>query len=127
MTRIEELDIEINKIYEKLEALDNAEVDLEESYEEYERRREPHYKKLGILSREKRSIMIPEFEEIPDYGDVMSIEHFVECCKCGGFIDYDGSGNYARDGKMSNISIRPSDIKYNAVRTDFDSVVWFNK
>lgn len=127
MTRIEELDIEMDKIYKQLEALDNAEVDLEESYEEYERRREPHHKKLGILSREKRSLMIPEFEEIPDYGYVMSLESFVTSCKSCMFMDYDGSGNYARDGKMSNISIRPSDIKYNAVRTDFDSVVWFNK
>ena len=127
MTRIEELDIEINKIYEKLEALDNAEVDLEETYEEYERRREPYHKKLSILSREKRSLMTPEFEEIPDYGEVMSIKDFVSCCKSGGFVDYDGSGYYARDGKMSNIAIRPSDVKYNAIRTDFDSVVWFNK
>lgn len=47
--------------------------------------------------------------------------------KSGGFIDYDGSGNYARDGKMSNISIYPSDVNRKAIRRDFDTVVWFNK
>lgn len=88
---------------------------------------EPMSQKCSKLSREYRMLKEPEFEEIPKYGDVFSLEHFIDNCNCGGFIDYDGFGQYARDGKMSNIEIRPSDIKNGAIRKDFDSVVWFNK
>lgn len=79
------------------------------------------------LSREIKLLKEPQFEEIPNYGDVFSMEDFVTNCLSGGFIDYDGSGNYARDGKMSNISVSPSDITSGRYRKDFDSVVWFNK
>ena len=71
--------------------------------------------------------MTPEFRDLSDVGDVMSLEDFVMNVKDGGFIDYDGSGRYVRDGKESNISIYPSDIRYDSVRDDFDSVAWYNK
>ena len=72
--------------------------------------------------------MLPVFEnEIPDYGDVMPLKEFIECCKSGGFIDYDGSGSYVKDGKESNISIYPSDVKFNSIRTDFDTIIWYNR
>lgn len=83
--------------------------------------------KHAKLNREKRMLMTPEFNDIPDYADVMSLKDFIENVECGGFIDYDGSGNYVRDGKESNITINPSDIRYGAIRDDFDSVAWYNK
>ena len=88
----------------------------------------PEWDRQAKLDREKRLLMTPEFErDVPDYGDVMSLKDFIECCKDGGFIDYDGSGTYAKDGKLSNISIFPSDVKHNSVRKDFDTIIWFNR
>jgi len=66
-------------------------------------------------------------EDLPTYGDVMPLTEFIENVECGGFIDYDGSGNYVKDGKMSNITIYPSDVKHNMVRKDFDTIIWFNR
>jgi hypothetical protein len=57
----------------------------------------------------------------------MTLKEFVSTCKCGGFIDYDGSGNYIKDGKMSDIDIFPSDVKTNLYRHDFDQIIWFNR
>jgi hypothetical protein len=45
----------------------------------------------------------------------------------GGFIDYDGIGNYATNTQMSNIEIYPSDIKSGTYRKDFTHIVWFNR
>lgn len=68
-----------------------------------------------------------ELSELSDYGDVMSLESFIECVKDGGFIDYDGFGYYVKDGKESNVMIIPSDVKRKRIRTDFDTVIWFNR
>ena len=57
----------------------------------------------------------------------MPIEHFIECVNSGGFIDYDGSGNYATATQMSNITITPSRVKAGMIRKDFTHVVWFNR
>lgn len=97
------------------------------SIEEYMARLEPYREKCQEIDRKIRMLKNPIFEPIPDYGDVMSLETFIECCKSGGFIDYDGSGNYAKDGQMSDISIHPSDVDVNMIRKDFDTVVWFNR
>jgi hypothetical protein len=97
------------------------------SWDQFLRYAGPEIKKLGELSREKRMMMPYKMEEIPDYGDVMTLKDFIACVNDGGFIDYDGYGNYARDNMMSNITILPSDVKHNAIRKDFDTVVWFNR
>ena len=47
--------------------------------------------------------------------------------KFGVFIDYDGYGRYIKDGKKTNIIILPSDVKYQKIRKDFNTMVWFNK
>jgi hypothetical protein len=87
----------------------------------------PVWNKQAKLDREKRMLITPEFSDLSDFGDVMSLDHFIECVKCGGFINYDGFGNYVRDDKESNIEIYPSDIKHGAVRKDFDTIIWFNR
>jgi hypothetical protein len=97
------------------------------SWTEFENMLKPASEKSMDISRRIRMIKEPKFENIPDYGDVMSLKNFIENVECGGFIDYDGSGNYVRDGKMSDISIEPSDVDNNSVRKDFDTIVWFNK
>jgi hypothetical protein len=97
-------------------------------FEEYWKHvQQPERNKIYKLDREKRMIMPYELHEIPSYGDVMSLKDFIECVNDGGFIDYDGHGYYVKDDKESNIMIVPSDVKYNSVRKDFDTIVWFNR
>lgn len=123
--RIEQIDKEMLELYQTIEALDD---NPDDSFEEYEERRMPYYKKIDKLDREKRTIMVPVFErDLPEYGDLMTLENFVATVRSGGFIDYDGYGYYVRGDKMSNIKVIPSDLKHNAIRPDFDMVMWFNK
>lgn len=73
---------------------------------------------------------VTNWDEIPgpENCDVYSIEEFRGMCECGGFIDYDGDGFYAKDGKESNILVKPSDIAADLYRDkEFDSVVWYNR
>jgi hypothetical protein len=80
------------------------------------------------ISREYRLVQTPVFGEEPDAdADVMSIKDFIDCCNDGGFIDYDGFGEYMKDGKLSDITIYPSDVTHNMVRKDFDTIVWYNR
>jgi hypothetical protein len=107
------------------EVFENLPLDL--SYSAFVKILDPYSKKIQKLSREKRLLMIPEFEDVPNYGDMMTLNEFIKNCKSGGFIDSDGYGNYIRDDKMSDINIYPSDIRENKYRTDFTHIVWFNK
>lgn len=86
-----------------------------------------------------------KLEKIPDYGHHMTLEHFIECCMDGGFIDYDGYGKYATATQMSNKSVYPSEItgrgeelnyetgEWKKIKVpividrNFTHVVWFNK
>jgi len=66
-------------------------------------------------------------EPIPHHGDLMTMEDFVQDCRDGRFVDYDGHGNYS-DGE--NIyehvpNIRPSDVLYGTVDERFSHVVWY--
>jgi hypothetical protein len=88
---------------------------------------EPEIKALAELSREKRMMMPYELSDIPDYVDVMPLKDFIDCVEGGGFIDYDGSGNYVLNGKETNIAVYPSDVKHGAIRWEFDSVAWYNR
>ncbi len=60
-------------------------------------------------------------------GPITRLNEFIEQVKQGYFIDYDGYGCYVKDNKVTNIEILPSDIKYNAIRKEFNTIVWFNK
>jgi hypothetical protein len=99
-----------------------------DTYDEYEIAIAPFQAKLRSLDRELRMIMPYELmNEIADDDDVMTIKEFINAVKSGGFIDYDGYGRYVKDGKKTNITILPSDVKYQAIRKDFNTIVWFNK
>jgi hypothetical protein len=63
-------------------------------------------------------------ESLPDYGDHMTLENFLDCVKTGLFIDYDGHGCYATATQMTNKIIRPCDRE---VDHSYSHVVWFNK
>jgi hypothetical protein len=98
-----------------------------ENYQKFLRHIEPERRRIAKLDREMRMIMPYELSELPDYGDVMSLEHFIECVDCGGFIDYDGYGHYVKDGKETNIEIYPSDVEYASIRLEFDTIIWYNR
>jgi len=82
---------------------------------------------LAKLDRKRRMIMPYELSELPDYGDVMTLNEFIKACNFGLFVDSDGSGCYSKDGQETNIPIYPSDIIHKAIRREFDSVIWYNK
>lgn len=68
-------------------------------------------------------------EKMPDYGDLMPTEKWLECVKCGGFIDYDGHGALSNGTELSDIEIKPSDVsalKLN-IPTWATHVMWFNR
>jgi len=118
-----------NKLFEILnQRIEKAYSFNFNSFQEFESYYYKESKNYDLASQNYRLIKTPILEEdIPKYGSIMSLSEFVSCCKDGGFIDYDGSGEYIRDGKMSGISIYPSDITSNRYRKDFTEIIWFNK
>lgn len=123
----EELEIEFEKASNEYDEK-FANLPLNLSYSEFQENMKEVSDKYASISRLYRLVKTPTYkDELPNYGDVMTLKDFVSCCKCGGFIDYDGSGNYMKDGKISNINILPSDVKYGMVRKDFDQIIWFNR
>jgi hypothetical protein len=105
----------------------SAEGDYNKYLEERDKPIKKEVKELSELESKLRMLMEPEFKPMPTYGDKMSLAEFIDNVKHGGFIDYDGFGNYTKDGKMSNIEIYPSDVKKGNIRKDFDSIIWFNR
>jgi hypothetical protein len=83
--------------------------------------------KVAIKSRAYRLVKKPIFSELSTFGDVMKLDEFIECCEDGSFIDYDGFGRYVKNNMESDIDIYPSDVKHKSIRTDFDTIIWFNR
>lgn len=127
MNKVEEIQAEIRK-HEKLLSVAIDKGDKYATYDEFEIAIAPFQAKLRALDRELRMILPCELiDEIAADDDVMSIKEFINAVKSGLFIDFDGYGRYVKDGKKTNIQILPSDIKYRAIRKEFDTIVWFNK
>jgi hypothetical protein len=120
---IEKRKIELREII----AEKDKNFDFSKDWFEYKKYLKEEEDELEFLSREKRMIMPYTLQEIPNYGDIMTLEEFIKCVKSGGFIDYDGSGNYLEFNKMTNIDIYPSDVEFNKIRTQFDRIIWFNR
>lgn len=106
-------------------AFNNLPPDLD--FNGYNEAMSPYEERLDSARRKYALKKEPEYKDIPEYGDHMKMEDFVECCKSGGFIDYDGGGNYATEDKSTNISIYPSDVMSGDYRKDFSHVIWFNR
>jgi uncharacterized membrane protein YvbJ len=99
-----------------------------DTYDEYEIAIAPFQAKLRALDRELRMKMPYEFiDGIDKEDDVMTIKEFINAVKSGLFTDYDGYGRYIKDDKKTNIEILPSDVKYQKIRKDFNTMVWFNR
>ena len=64
---------------------------------------------------------------IPDYGDLMTLEEFIQHVENGYFIDYDGQGEYATDTHVTGITVIPSDIIKGNINEEYTHVVWYNR
>lgn len=65
----------------------------------------------------------PRMEPLPDYGDHMTMEDFLELVENGDLTEDDGCGNYATATEMSGRTVDLDNIKKN----EWTHVVWFNK
>lgn len=71
---------------------------------------------------------IVRLEKIPSYGDKMTLVNFLECCRTGALVDYDGTGRLATVDRITDIRILPSDLSLLETAPDsLDHVVWFNR
>lgn len=71
---------------------------------------------------------MPKFEPLPNYGDHMTIDEFVQTCQSGGFIDYDGHAALATDSAVSDQDVCPSEIIADRQLPSWAThVVWFNR
>lgn len=61
------------------------------------------------------------------FGDLFTMEEWLECVADGGFIDYDGYGNYATLNETSNIEVKPSDVKKGTIDKTWTHIMWYNK
>jgi hypothetical protein len=127
MERLEQIEKEIDELEDFLSENDDKFMKETSDVYGYMEKREPYTKKINKLDRERRLIMPAVISGDVKAGNDMSLEHFIECCNSGGFIDYDGFGRYVKDGKEYDIDIYPSDVKHNSIRKDFDRIVWFNR
>jgi hypothetical protein len=126
--RIKHIMEEIARTEKIIAKMIETSVDKYKDYEEFEKALAPYQRDARNLERELRMILpCKENGELAKDDDVMSLKQFIEQVKHGMFIDYDGWGYYVKDGKKTNIMIYPSDVKYNAIRKEFDTIVWYNK
>jgi len=72
-------------------------------------------------------IELDEVTHQPKYGYLINMQDFIDSCKCGMFIDYDGYGEYATKNMVSDIKVRPSDYFKGKLRTQFSFVLWYNR
>lgn len=125
--RIKEINQQIEILNHKIDAVDET-WDFKKDFYEYQEALEPYSSEVEKLDRERRLITNDyTLEPISKGSTVMTLKQFIKNVKCGGFIDYDGSGNYAIGNEESNISIYPSDVEFKSLRKDFDKVVWYNR
>lgn len=62
---------------------------------------------------------------LPNYGDLMDRDDYLECVHSGSFMDYDGCGHPVKDGAMASMRTIPS--KVSELPSDATHVMWFNR
>jgi hypothetical protein len=67
--------------------------------------------------------MTHDVRPVPEYGDHMTKEDFIEAIEMGLFNDYDGSGEYATQTRATSIRFIPSTYDK---ETGWPYVVWYN-
>jgi hypothetical protein len=71
---------------------------------------------------------------VPDFGDLITVEDWLECVEQGGFIDYDGNGDLLEkvgdDFYLIKADILPSMVTRGTLKDQLGEathVMWFNK
>ena len=64
-------------------------------------------------------------QDVPEYGELMTVEQFRQYVKSGMFIDYDGFGCPVKDGKMADLQISPSTSQL--IPSSATHICWFNR
>lgn len=120
---------EIEKRIEELDNLLDKAFDLPTVTQYMDECDKIYQLKLPLLFEKDKLTDIVFENELPDYGDLMSLEDFISCCNSGGFIDYDGFGRYANSTHETNITISPSKVKRGMILKDprLTHVVWYNR
>lgn len=68
-----------------------------------------------------------EIDHYLDEESIIPIESFMNTCKWGGFIDYDGHGHPVKDGKMNgSIWVKPSN-RFSSIPDDATHIAWYNR
>jgi len=87
-----------------------------------------------IYINDKKTERIAVFIDVEPnapYGDLitlMTVEDFLELCKDGVFMDYDGHGKYSNGSFMAcNERIKPSNALAGKLDPKFSHIVWFNR
>jgi hypothetical protein len=106
-----EIEEKIDALNDQLRKMDEEDHPDDNTLDGYMDRRNPIHEKIYNLDRQRRMIAIPEYEELPSYGDVMQLTDFIQHV----------------NGKTTKILIHPRDVERNTIRKDFDTIIWFNK
>ena len=77
-----------------------------------------------------------QFEPIDD-DDVYTLDEWIGMVESGGFIDYDGMGDYALNGEKASLKssvanrfdpwVYPSDVKKGKIDRRFTHIIWYNR
>ena len=115
---------EFSELESKAFDLPDIKLYMDELYRIWEMKKPLLFKKYNL-----QEIIFDSKEIDKEWSDLMTIDDFIDCCECGGFIDSDGSGYYASDKHESNIQTIPSMITSNMIvrRDGLTHVVWYNK
>jgi len=120
---LEELDSQLDE----KSAVIERDWNFQRPFEEYEKAYAHINRAAGIISREVKLRKKPNMTPLDKDGNLMTLEEFKECCRGGGFIDYDGFGYYSTETEESDITIKPSDITSGNYRKDFTHINWYNR
>jgi len=119
----QEIEQKIQEISKSIAQTMDEMYDLD--YDQFLKAIEKERNELQELYRELRLVLEPH-----DRGDAtnpMTLEEFKTLCENGSFVDTDGFGEYVKDGKLTDISIIPSDVTTGKIRDDCTHVQWYNK
>ena len=123
---IKVLEDKLKEINVKIDEADAA-WDYSRPYYDYSNYMKPLWSEYADVNRDLKLIKSYKLSDLPKYGELMTIEDFIDNVMYGGLIDYDGFGEYATSNQRSNITIKPSDILSGKYRKDFTHVQWFNR
>lgn len=85
------------------------------------------FKQIYFTDREEIKPIEFTDKKVPKYGTLLTMEEFIDSCRCGAFIDYDGYGYYATATMETNIIVRPMHYHEDRLRKEFTHVMWYNR